>query len=217
MRDPIVRATPPTLAEGAVAHPTCDTLGNFRVRIAAGGGSSTTADGADVAEGSTTDAAATQGGPGTVSAKLRTVTAQLNTLAGYLDGVETLLTAGNASTASIDTKASSLSTAANQTTQITAEQAILAKLPTVGTAGTASANVVTVQGIAAGVPLPISGSFTIPAFDYQVFTYVGSTNNVSTQVFKTGGSGGTTVATLTFTYIAAGAADNDKIASITKS
>lgn len=194
MRDPIVRATPPTLAEGAVAHPTCDTLGNFRVRIAAGGGSSTIADGADVAEGSTTDAAATQGGPGTVSAKLRTVTAQLNTLAGYLDGVE-----------------------ANQGTQITAEQAILAKLPTVGAAGTASANVITVQGVAAGVPLPISGSFTIPAFDYQAFSYVGSTNNVLTQVFKTGGSGGTTVATLTFAYIAAGAADNDKIASITKS
>ena len=38
------------------------------------------ADGADTTEGVTTDAAATQGSTGTVSAKLRTVTSQLNTL-----------------------------------------------------------------------------------------------------------------------------------------
>lgn len=61
-----------------------------------------------------------------------------------------------------------------------------------------------------------TSSFNIPPFDYQAFTYVGATNNVATQVFKTGGSGGTTVATLTFAYVAAGAADNDKISSITK-
>ena len=44
-----------------------------------GGGAMTVADGADVALGSTTDAAATQGSTGSVSAKLRTLTAQLNT------------------------------------------------------------------------------------------------------------------------------------------
>ena len=42
-----------------------------------GGGAVTIADGADVAEGSTTDAAATAGGTGTVSAKLRRISAQL--------------------------------------------------------------------------------------------------------------------------------------------
>jgi hypothetical protein len=45
-----------------------------------GGGPATVADGADVAEGATTDAAATQGAAGTISAKLRTVTSQLNTI-----------------------------------------------------------------------------------------------------------------------------------------
>lgn len=47
-------------------------------------------------------------------------------------------------------------TAANQATQIIAEQAILAKLPAVGTAGAASANVLTVQGIANGTAAAVS-------------------------------------------------------------
>lgn len=45
-----------------------------------GGGAVTIADGADVAEGATTDAAATAGGSGTVSAKLRLMTMQLGTI-----------------------------------------------------------------------------------------------------------------------------------------
>lgn len=61
-----------------------------------------------------------------------------------------------------------------------------------------------------------NGDFNIPKFDYQAFTYYGSTNNIQTRVFKTGGSGGTTVATLTYTYVAGGVADNDDIATITQ-
>lgn len=60
-------------------------------------------------------------------------------------------------------------------------------------------------------------NFAIPAFNYMAFTYIGSTNNINTQVFKSGGSGGATVATLTYTYVSAGAADNDKPATITLS
>lgn len=60
-------------------------------------------------------------------------------------------------------------------------------------------------------------SFSIPTFDYQGFTYFGATNNIQTQVFKSGGSGGTTVATLTYAYSAGGAADDDLITSITQS
>lgn len=67
-----------------------------------------------------------------------------------------------------------------------------------------------------GVALGNGATFTIPKFDYQAVTYVGSTNNISAQVFKTGGSGGTTVATLTYAYVAAGAADDDLISSITQ-
>lgn len=44
-----------------------------------GGGAVTVADGADATDGATTDAASTQGGTGTISAKLRLVTSQLNT------------------------------------------------------------------------------------------------------------------------------------------
>lgn len=59
--------------------------------------------------------------------------------------------------------------------------------------------------------------FGIPAFDYEARTYVGSTNNVATRVFKTGGASGTVVATLTYAYAASGAADNDRVTSITRS
>lgn len=61
-----------------------------------------------------------------------------------------------------------------------------------------------------------NSDFQIPDFDYQAFTYYGSTNNVHTRVFKTGGSGGATVATLTYTYVASGAVDDDDISTITQ-
>lgn len=78
------------------------------------------------------------------------------------------------------------------------------------------------RGVAAGasamtVTVKNGSSFSIPAFNYIGFTYVGVTNNIATQVFKSGGSSGTVVATLTYTYVAAGAADDDDIASITQS
>ena len=59
--------------------------------------------------------------------------------------------------------------------------------------------------------------FPLPAYDYIAFTYVGVTNNVATQVFKLGGASGLTVATLTYTYVGAGAADDDDIATVTMS
>ena len=59
--------------------------------------------------------------------------------------------------------------------------------------------------------------FVIPAYDYTALTYFGSTNNVQTVVFKTGGSGGTTVATLTLAYAGGGAANDDRLTSVTLS
>jgi hypothetical protein len=56
-----------------------------------------------------------------------------------------------------------------------------------------------------------AGGMNIPPNDEMVFTYVASTNNVSTIVYKLNGS---TVATQTFTYVNSGVADNDDIASI---
>lgn len=58
---------------------------------------------------------------------------------------------------------------------------------------------------------PRGASFSIPPFDEIAQTFVGVTNNVATQVFK---RGGTTVATLTYTYVAAGASDDDDISGI---
>lgn len=56
--------------------------------------------------------------------------------------------------------------------------------------------------------------FEIPAYDYIVLTYVAAGNGageIETVVYKTGGSGGSIVATLTLAYDA-----NDEISSITK-
>ena len=56
--------------------------------------------------------------------------------------------------------------------------------------------------------------FEIPAYNYIVLTYIASGNGIGeihTVIYKTGGSGGTTVATLTLVYNA----DNE-ISSITK-
>lgn len=45
-----------------------------------------------------------------------------------------------------------------------------------------------------------AGSLVPEAFDYQEITYVGATTDIDTVVYKSGGAGGTTVATLTMAY-----------------
>lgn len=61
----------------------------------------------------------------------------------------------------------------------------------------------------------VSGGLLLPPHDYEAYTYVGSTNNVNTVTAYAGGSGGVTVGTLTFTYVGAGAANDDNVASVT--
>jgi hypothetical protein len=57
--------------------------------------------------------------------------------------------------------------------------------------------------------------FGIPEYDSVELTYVGSTNNLSTVVYK---RATTTVATLTFTYVGGTPTANDaKIATVTRS
>lgn len=53
---------------------------------------------------------------------------------------------------------------------------------------------------ASPVAVSIAGSLVPEAFDYQDITYVGATTNINTVVYKSGGSGGTVVATLTMGY-----------------
>ncbi len=58
----------------------------------------------------------------------------------------------------------------------------------------------------------------IPEHDYVALTYVGSTNNINTVTYKTSGPAGTTVATLTFTYVGgAPASDDAKLLTVTRS
>jgi hypothetical protein len=58
-------------------------------------------------------------------------------------------------------------------------------------------------------PIPTVTGLEIPTHDYVSLTYTG--NNLTGVVYKTGGSGGTTVATLTLTY------SGSNLTSVTKS
>jgi|LULO01.1.fsa_nt_gb hypothetical protein len=64
-------------------------------------------------------------------------------------------------------------------------------------------------------PTQVLKGLSIPAHDYVALTYTGADNagseDPNTITYKMGGSSGTTVATLTITYAAAG-----RIATITK-
>lgn len=71
-------------------------------------------------------------------------------------------------------------------------------------------NVSTVEGLLAGI-----AGFITEAYDYVALTYVAVGNGegqIQTATYKSGGSGGTTVATLTITYDA-----QNRIADVTKS
>ena len=58
----------------------------------------------------------------------------------------------------------------------------------------------------------------IPQHDFIDLNYVGSTNNLSTVLYKDGGASGTLVATLTFTYVGGTpAADDAKLDTVTRS
>jgi hypothetical protein len=61
-----------------------------------------------------------------------------------------------------------------------------------------------------GNPIPTLTGLEIPAHDYIDLSYTGS--NLTSVVYKDGGSGGTTVATLTLAYDG-----SDNLTSITKS
>jgi hypothetical protein len=61
-----------------------------------------------------------------------------------------------------------------------------------------------------GDPLAVVAGLSIPEHDYIALSYTGT--NLTGVVYKTGGSGGTTVATLTLAYDG-----NDNIISVTKS
>lgn len=83
-------------------------------------------------------------------------------------------------------------------------------LGTVGNTEDGEIGLKVIQIAARGGSVP---GFEIPTYDQIVLDYYGSTNNLETVTYKLAGN---TVAVLTLTYAAAGAADNDKLIGITK-
>lgn len=65
-----------------------------------------------------------------------------------------------------------------------------------------------------GIIQSLKTGFEIPAHDEIAITYIGATNNIDTVVYKKDGA---TVATLTMSYAAAGAADDDLLTGVVKS
>lgn len=86
-----------------------------------GGGAVTVADGADVVEGITTDAAVVAGSTGTLSGKLRTISADISSVKANTNGSSTAANQVTeiTSLSSIVTNTTSIATAANQTTMNT--------------------------------------------------------------------------------------------------
>lgn len=176
---------------------TLDQTGTLCTSLGSGGitAAVTVANGADVVEGSLADAAATAGGTGTVSAKLRLMTTQLNTIATGLtvtQGTSPWVVSGsgtagtaNAGVVTVQGIASMtpilVTPAANSAVNVAQVNGVTASTGTgavgtgtirtavgtdtatiagsaPGTAGTASANVVSVQGVASMTPIATQGS-----------------------------------------------------------
>jgi len=127
--------------------------------------------------------------------------ASLVTITGHVDGIETMLTA-------IDGKLPALGQAlaaasvpvilpAATVTTLTPPAAITgfataAKQPALGTAGTASTDVITVQGIASGTAQPVSGTVTANQTARAAATtnvHVPSSNTAAVITYTAGGSG----------------------------
>lgn len=121
-----------------------------------------------------------------------------------------LQTSGNASLSSIDGKLNSLgqkTMAGSVPVAIASDQSAVpisaASLP-LPTGAATEATLSAFSGKSAGALVPV-------AFDYIALTYVGATTDINTVVYKTGGAGGATVATLTLGYDG-----SDRLTSVTK-
>lgn len=132
-----------------------------------------------------------------------------------------------------DQTAGALASSALQTSGNSSLSSIDGKTPALGQAVMASSSPVVIASnqtaipvTAASLPLPSgaateatlssfsaksSSSDVHEAYDYRAFTYVGATQKIATITYKTGGSGGSTVATQTFGYDG-----SDRLTSITK-
>lgn len=171
---------------GALMSPlNLDASGYLKVNVAAGGaggGAVTVANGDNVVEGATTDVAVTADANGTLSAKLRGVIVVL--LRAFQLGTPLRTDPTGTTTQPVSASSLPLPTGA----------ATLAKQPALGTAGSASTDVISIQGIASmtavktdgsGVTQPISG--TVAATQSGTWT-IQPGNTANTTAWKVDGS-----------------------------
>jgi hypothetical protein len=176
------------VAEGSTADAAWSGTGSGSViavlkKIATAGGSAVSiADGSDVAEGAKADIAVTGDNSGTVSGKLRglnkiwadvwdsanhwiKVSIQNATLAVTQSGTWTVQPGNTANTTAWKVDGSAVTQPISAATlPLPSGAATAAKQPALGTAGTASADVISVQGIASMTPLATSvASLPLPA------------------------------------------------------
>jgi hypothetical protein len=174
-----------------------------------GGGPATIADGADVAEGATTDAAIITDTTGTVSGKLRGLVkifaSMWDSVNGRLrvDGSEvTQPVSGTVSVSNFPASqpvSGSVSVSNFPVTQPVSGSVSVSNFPaTQPVSGSVSVTgTVTVTDVATEATLAKIPGLAIPIFDYCALAQ-NATQDIWT--FKTGGAGGTLVATVTITY-----------------
>lgn len=143
-----------------------------------GGGAVTVADGADVALGATTDAAVDTDANGTINAHLRGLVKRL--AAAFQLGTP-LRIDPTGSTAQPVTDGGGSLTVDAASLPLPTGAATAAKQPALGTAGTPSTDVITVQGIASGTPQPVSdggSSLTVDGSVSLAAALPAGTNNI---------------------------------------
>jgi hypothetical protein len=155
-------------SDGNLNWPNLDSSGNLKVASAGGGGGAVTiADGADVAEGATTDTKVTGDNTGTVSAKLRGI----NTiLANVWDSLNGWLKVSIQNTTLAVTQSGTWTVQPGNTANTTAWLVKVLGAPSV-------------------------------AYDYTSLSQAATSD---TWTFKSGGSGGSTVQTVTINYTDSG-------------
>jgi hypothetical protein len=149
-----------TATNGDVVVVAVDEDRNLKVNVVAGGaggGAMTVADGADVTQGAIADAGVVTDANGTLSAKLRGIVIIL--LRAFQLGTP-LRVDPTGSTAQPVTDGGSSLTIDAASLPLPTGASTAAKQPALGTAGTPSTDVISVQGVASGTVLPISGTVT---------------------------------------------------------
>lgn len=126
------------------------------------------------------------------------------------DGIA-LLTTIDADTGSIDSKI----TACDTGNVTVASSALPTGAATSANQSTANTSLSNIEADIDAMNARLAGNLVPETFDYIAITYVAAGNGVGeieTVTYKTGGSGGSTVATLTLAYDA-----NDKLSTVTRS